>query len=157
MKGLYQYLSFSLGQLGLAIPVSDIVEVVLATAITSVNAEFTLIEGVFTYRGTLIPLLDIRARLNLPRRPLDADQCFIVLRLGEKTLALRVDAVLDTVSISPQELADGVKVPASPSAPLMIKLADQVLAICDLPGLLADEAAEQYAQLSDAITQELAT
>lgn len=156
MKELYQYLSFSLGQLNFAIPVYNVIEVVLATAITPVSAQLTLIEGVFTYRGNLIPLLDIRARLNLPRRPLDAEQCFLVLHLDEKTLALRVDTVMDTVSISPQELAGGVQIPAISSAPLMIKLADEVLAICDLQGLLADEAASQYAQLSDAIKQELA-
>jgi purine-binding chemotaxis protein CheW len=149
MKALHEHLIFCLDHHRFAIPITELLEVTLATAITPVSGRLSLIEGVLTYRGKLIPLLNIRARLNLESRSLDAEQCFLVLRSGDKILAVRVDSVVDTVSISSQDLASGVPIPASSSAPLMIKLAGEVLAICDLQGLLSDEAEAQYVQLNE--------
>ncbi len=61
--------------------------------------------GVMNLRGMIVPVIDLRTRFGLARRPADSSTVVIVLRVratrGEKTVGLVVDAVSDVYNLPP--------------------------------------------------------
>lgn len=61
--------------------------------------------GVMNLRGMIVPVIDLRTRFGLPRRPADSSTVVIVLRVraarSEKTVGLVVDAVSDVYNLPP--------------------------------------------------------
>ena len=94
-----------LGDAVLALPATAVREIVRAVAITPLPGAPAIIEGAINVRGALVPVLDIRGRLQLPARPLDPDQFLVMMQAGARTLALRVDEVDDLVEVD----ADGIE------------------------------------------------
>jgi purine-binding chemotaxis protein CheW len=63
-----------------------------------------IIEGIVNVRGTVVPVFDIRARLGLPPRAIDAGQHLVILSSGKRASAVRVDTAEDFVTISDADI-----------------------------------------------------
>lgn len=128
-------LGFQLDRNDYALPVASVREIVRATAIVPLPKAPLVIEGVINLRGEIVPVLDLRARFGAPRRSVHPDEHFIVLRAGERTIALRADQAtglraVDDAQVRPIEavvanteyvaglatLPDGVLLIADPEA-----------------------------------------
>jgi len=94
-------LSVRLGGIDVGLPASAVREIVRAVSITPLPAGPAILEGVVNVRGTLVPVVDVRRRLGMAPRTLDADEFLVILESGGRTLAIRVDDVDDLVSIEP--------------------------------------------------------
>ena len=64
-----------------------------------------IIEGVVNVRGTIVPVLDLRARLGLPARAIDPAQHLVILSTGARSSAVRVDVAEDFVTIPDSDVA----------------------------------------------------
>lgn len=53
------------------------------------------VRGLLNVRGELIPLIDLRATLRLPARPLRASDQLVICRVGERTLCFAVDRAIE--------------------------------------------------------------
>src|SRR5690606_24583504 len=120
-----QILMFEVAGRRLAIPVDDVSEIVRAVAVTPLPGAPAVVEGIIDLRGTLIPVLDLRARLGLTRRPVSPGDHFVVIRRVEQPLALRVDRV--------QSLVDLAEVGEVESLPEVAPSAEYVAGIIRLP------------------------
>lgn len=70
-----------------------------------------LVRGLVNVRGELVPLMDLRAMLRLPARPLRASDQLVICRIGQRTLCFAVDRAIDVIaSESSAGAADGVRV-----------------------------------------------
>lgn len=58
-----------------------------------------IVTGAIEVRGRIVPVLDIRARLRLPSRPISLSDGLLIARAGERSVAMVVDAVLGTEDI----------------------------------------------------------
>jgi purine-binding chemotaxis protein CheW len=88
------------------LPTADVRELVRAVAITPLPHAPSVIEGVVDVRGSVLPVLDMRARFGLPARPLDLSDHFVVASAGPRGVILRVDrathlALVDEASVQP--------------------------------------------------------
>ncbi len=92
------------------LPADDAVEVLRSTASSPLPKAPVVVEGVIDLRGTIIPVLDLRSRFRLPPRPPAHGDHLIVARAGERTVAIRVDAAIDLLSIQESELSDACQV-----------------------------------------------
>ncbi|NEK23427.1 chemotaxis protein CheW [Sulfitobacter sp. JBTF-M27] len=61
-------------------------------------------KGVINLRGTVLPVMDLSARLGLPKREQNARNVIIVVKLEETMTGLLVDAVSDIVAMSPEDM-----------------------------------------------------
>ena len=100
-----RYLTFSLGQESYGIPVLNVREIIRLCAITPVPRMPTHIKGVINLRGTVIAVLDLRAKFQLSVGDYSDRACIIVVQLngadGSKNLmGAIVDAVEDVVQLS---------------------------------------------------------
>jgi purine-binding chemotaxis protein CheW len=90
MRGIVQ---FRLEGRRCAIDSAVVVEILAAVASSPLPRQPDYLAGVINVRGTIVPVLDLRARFGLPHRPMELSDQFIVVRVADRPLALWVDEV----------------------------------------------------------------
>jgi purine-binding chemotaxis protein CheW len=58
------------------------------------------VRGVINLRGTVLPVIDLKARLGLGQTEASVKHVIIVVNSGERTIGLLVDAVSDILTVS---------------------------------------------------------
>ena len=89
-----------------AFPVKFIQEIVRPETITRVPHAPYPVRGILNLRGRVIPVVDLRVRLGLPPRELDAQSRIAVTSLQQRMLGLLVDGVEQVVSIDRLKIED---------------------------------------------------
>lgn len=86
---------FVLGDVGYAVPISSVREIVNALPTTPVPNAPVSVVGVADHRGEVVPVIDLRARLGLP--PLEGGRRtkWILVDVHSRTVALIVDTVTE--------------------------------------------------------------
>lgn len=121
---------------------SAVQEVVRAVAIAAVPTVTPLLEGVVNVRGRIVPVLDLRHRLYLPPRALDPSQFLILATAGTRLIALRVDRVLDLMTVAESDIDPATTVPGTRFVEGIVRLKDGLIVIQDLSAFLSlDEGA----------------
>jgi len=139
-----QLLSFEVGNNRFALPVDRVREVVRAAAIAALPKAPPIVEGIINFRGTLVPVLDIRQRFGLPPAPLAPEQHLILAQAGRRLVALRVDRALDLVVVDQDAIESAARVaPGTEYVAGIAKVADGLLVIHDLETFLSFEEAGQ--------------
>ena len=90
-----ELLKFELGRQLFGIPLRDVSEVVRAVSVAPLPKAPPIIEGVINLRGTIIPVLDIRARFKLPPKGIGPSDHLVVARAKDRVVAVRVDRALE--------------------------------------------------------------
>jgi purine-binding chemotaxis protein CheW len=101
----FQYMTFRLGDELFAINVSQVREVLEVTQITRVPTAPDFVRGVVNVRGASIPVVDLRLRFGLAKRPDTVHTRIIVMELdvdGEATILGGIaDSVHEVIEIEP--------------------------------------------------------
>jgi purine-binding chemotaxis protein CheW len=104
-------LIFELAAERYALPIADVALVLRAVAIRSLPSAPAIVEGVIDLRGELVPVLDMRSRFRLPRKPLDPGQHMIVAQAGTRRVVLRVDQALALERLDAVAIEDAGNLP----------------------------------------------
>lgn len=93
-----------------ALAVEKVERVTRAARIAALPRAPRIVAGAIDLRGKIVPVLDIRARLNLATRPISLTDCFLIARAGERTVAIIADSVLGTEEVDASDItpADAV-------------------------------------------------
>ena len=137
-----ELLVFEIGGRTLGLPSSHVVEIVRAVAVTPLPRAPAIVEGVINVRGAIVPVIDIRARLGSPARPLAMSDHFVLARTGGRKVALHVNQVIHLISLDRAQVepAERVGWGAEHLAGVGV-LPDGLVVILDLEEFLtADEA-----------------
>jgi len=98
-----QYLTFSLAGEEYGVDILGVQEVKVWTDVTVLPNTPAYIKGVLNLRGVIVPIVDLRARFNLPRSDYTETTVIVVLKLSidnrEKVIGIVVDAVSDVLDI----------------------------------------------------------
>lgn len=134
---------FDVSQRRIALPASVVQEVIRAVAISPLPTAPEIVEGVINFRGTVLPVIDVRPRFGFPPSPLTPDQHFIVARAGRRIVAMRVDHVVGLEQVGADEIQSADQVATgSRHVAGIARLADGAVVIQDLEHFLSlDEAA----------------
>jgi purine-binding chemotaxis protein CheW len=99
-----EVLAFHLAGETYAVDIREVAEIVLPRDPTPLPRGPSFVLGVVTLRGTIVPVLDLALRLNLPpSRPSRASR-IVVLRDGEERLGCWVDEVAGVVRFTEDEM-----------------------------------------------------
>ncbi|MGH7820350.1 MAG: chemotaxis protein CheW [Candidatus Binatia bacterium] len=149
MSGSLQILVFEVGGQRYALRSPDVRELVRAVTIVRLPKAPAIVEGIINVRGTVVPVLDIRARFRLPARPAAHTDHLILARAGPRLVALRADRALGLVRVDAKDVDDAAAViPAAEYVSGVAKLPDGLALIHDLHTFLSEAEA---AALDDAI------
>ncbi len=93
-----QYLTFHLAGEEFAVDILRVQEIRPWTAVTRMPSTPDYLEGVLNLRGLIVPIIDLRTRLSLPRAEHDSTTVIIVLQVKHKDQYLMTGLVVDAVS-----------------------------------------------------------
>lgn len=92
-----QYLTFRLGDEEFAVPILRVQEIKGYSAVTPIPNAPSYIKGVMNLRGTVMPVIDLRAKFGLSAIDSTKFTVIIVVNVGAKIVGLVVDAVSDVL------------------------------------------------------------
>jgi purine-binding chemotaxis protein CheW len=110
-----QLLTFQLGGEEYALNIMDIKEIIRPKEATEVPRTPDYILGIFSLRGTIIPVFDVSLRLGLPQGERGPQNRIVVVRSQEHFFGLHVDNVVQVLDIPlskiepPPEILGGVE------------------------------------------------
>jgi purine-binding chemotaxis protein CheW len=94
-----QYLTFALGQEEYGVEILKVQEIKGYSAITPIPNTPSYIKGVMNLRGTIIPVMDLRAKFGLSETDYNQFTVIIVVLVEAKVVGVIVDAVSDVLNI----------------------------------------------------------
>lgn len=98
-----------------------------------------IVEGIINVRGRIAAVLDMRARFQLARRPIQTSDIFLVCTVRERLVALRVDAISDLQRLPLSALVPNAQVSqAAVTMRGVFTLPDGLLFLADLPAFLSE-------------------
>lgn len=142
-----QFLTFLLGREEYGIDISHVQEVRGYAPTTSIPNSPPHMCGVMNLRGTVIPVVDLRARFGMPVLPYTKFTVIIVVNAGARVIGLLVDAVSDVLDLSDRTLEPPPELGAALDTSFMTGIArdgdrlitmlqvDRALGIADAPTL----------------------
>lgn len=137
---LLQLVSFVLGNEEFGVDILCVQEINRMLQITKVPNAPSYVDGVINLRGRVIPVIDLRQKLGLPRKEHDHNTRVIVVEVNNKTVGFVVDGVKEVLRIpvsiteAPPEIVSGIK---SEYIKSVGKLEDRLLILIDLEKILS--------------------
>jgi len=99
-----------------AVDIMRINEIIRPQKLTVLPKAPSFIEGVINLRGTVIPVVDLRKRFDMPSRSSTASTRLLILRISGQSVGLVVDDVTEVITVpvkdikSPPAVSDGMAV-----------------------------------------------
>ena len=99
-----QFVGFTLANQNYIFPIEQIQEIVIPTTISRVPEVPSYVDGVSNLRGTIIPIINLRALFGLSRKSNDAETRTIVVNVGSRTIGCTVDAVSRVLRVPAEQM-----------------------------------------------------
>lgn len=99
-----QLACFSLGDKLFAVDIMRIREIVVPQSLAPLPSESVLLEGVINLRGAVIPVMNMRTRLGMPREDSITGGKLLIVSLVKQLLALAVDDVMEVISVPASDI-----------------------------------------------------
>ena len=130
---------FQIDQQRYAFPLYTVDRVLQATSLITIPNAPSLIHGVIDYYGTLIPVVNLRKRLNLPDRPIEINDYFIVIDTPKRKLAVVIDDVEDVIVPSESDVIPSSSLDPSLEPHSFCRIDGDLILIYDMERLLSGE------------------
>ena len=139
-----QYLTFQLRDEEYGVEILKVQEIKGYTAITPVPNTPAYLKGVMNLRGTIVPVVDLRAKFGMEAAEYTAFTVIIVLTVGTKVMGLIVDAVSDVLNIPKTDIQATPDFGAQVDARFisgMAKAGDKLVVLLDIDRVLGGDTA----------------
>ena len=139
-----QYLTFRLRDEEYGVEILKVQEIKGYTAITPVPNTPGYLKGVMNLRGTIVPVVDLRAKFGMEAAEYTAFTVIIVLTVGTKVMGLIVDAVSDVLNIPKTDIQATPDFGAQVDARFisgMAKAGDKLVVLLDIDRVLGGDVA----------------
>jgi len=104
-KDMAQFVEFEINEQNYAFPIGEIREIVILKSITPTPQVPAFVDGVANLRGSIIPIINLRALFGMPYRPMDDETRTIVVNVGQKIMGCTVDRVSRVLRIEKDSIA----------------------------------------------------
>ncbi len=106
-----------------AVDIMRIKEIIRPQKLTALPQSPPFIDGVINLRGSVIPVVDLRKRFDMPTRETTASTRLLIVRLTAQTIGLVVDDVTEVITVPIKD----IKPPPAVSEGLV---ANHLLGVC---------------------------
>ena len=143
--GSVEFISFSIGDDQYGVDIMSVREIKEWSDVTRLPRQPDYVRGVLNLRGVVLPIIDLRCRFGRGLTDCTPTHIIIIVQLEGRQIGLLADRVLDIVSFD----RDGVQpVPVVARSSRvrflsgLISIENTMIALIDLPALLAGDAEE---------------
>ena len=92
-----QYVVFHLGKEEYCVPIHQVREIIQYKGATQMPGAPAYFEGIINLRGRIIPVIDLAAKFEVPRK--DGERQALIVDLGEKNFGIVVDQVSEVMRL----------------------------------------------------------
>ncbi len=134
-----EYLTFTVGLEEYAIDILCVQEIRAYEAPTMIANTPSFIKGVMNLRGTIIPIVDLRIKFNLPKVEYTPFTVIMVLNIKSRIIGVVVDSVSDVISISKADIKPAPEFFSNFDIKYIVGLAcfeERMLVVCDIEQLM---------------------
>lgn len=145
------YVLFRIGETHYALPALQVQQVAMVERITPVPRAPDFVDGVVYLRGQVVPVVNLRARFGLERRPYDLASRLLVVQFGERVVGLAVDAAREFVALPPESVflpPEDLTAAGGRYLSGVSLVGDRLVFILDVQKLLQPEEAQALAQVA---------
>ncbi|MFO0789096.1 MAG: chemotaxis protein CheW [Pirellulales bacterium] len=137
-----QFLTFTLQNEEYGIEILKVQEIKGFSKITPIPNAPHFVRGVMNLRGTVVPIVDLRARFSMNQKDYDQFTVIIVVNVGSRVVGLVVDTVSDVLNIPTDAIADPPELATAGDTSCitgMGKLGDRIVMLLDTGRLVGTE------------------
>ncbi len=137
-----QFLTFLLGDEQYGVEILKVQEIRGYSAVTPIPNTPTHIKGVINLRGTVVPVVDLRAKFSLMTAEYNKFTVIIVVTVRDKVMGLVVDGVSDVLDIAATEVRVAPEFGANVDTRFisgMATVGDRMTVLLDIERLLSDD------------------
>ena len=147
---VWQCVVFRLEGQRYALHLSQVERVVSMVAVSPLPKTPAVVAGVINYRGSVVPVLDLRPRFDFARREFGLTDHLLLARTTRRMLALPVDEVLGVNEVPVENiLAPSTLLPGVGYVTGIVALADGLLFIHELEALLSMDEERRLTEAMD--------
>jgi purine-binding chemotaxis protein CheW len=99
-----KYLTFQITEESYAVPIRSVIEIVKLQPITAIPELAGYMKGIINLRGKIIPVMDVRLRLEKPAQPYNDRTCIVVVDINHSLAGLIVDQVSEVLTIRGEDI-----------------------------------------------------
>ena len=144
-----QFGTFTLDQQVFGVEILQMREIIRPIDITRVPRAEEFMEGVINLRGTVIPIISLRARFGLPRKPFDKETRIINMEIDSVVVGFIVDSIGHVHRFPANAIEAPPAVASSVDAEYIAGITnvdDRLFIILDVEKLVAVETLREFAQ-----------
>lgn len=105
LEGIMQLVGFNIGTEKFGVNILKVQEIIRSAPVTPVPNSPEFVEGVINLRGDIIPVIDLRKRLNIFREDNQKKDIWIlILNIAERVIGFIVDRVTEVLKIAEDEI-----------------------------------------------------
>lgn len=148
-KDIVQFGTFTLDTQYFGVNILQMREIIRPLDITRVPRAESFMEGVINLRGTVIPIISLRARFGMPVRPFDKETRIINMEIDGMTVGFIVDAIGHVQRFPADAIEEPPAVVASVDAEYIagiIRADDRLCIILDVNKLVSIEELQGFTQ-----------
>ena len=137
-----EFLSFSLGKEEYCIDILKVQEIRGYETVTPIPNTPSYMKGVINMRGIVVPIIDLRIKLNLASVEYNKFTVVIILSIRGRIVGVVVDSVSDVLGFAAEEIKDAPQLGAAIKTDYidgLVTLEERMLIIVDIEKLAADE------------------
>ncbi len=136
-----QFLTFAVNNQDFGIEILRVQEIKNFSRVTPIPNMPECIKGVMNLRGTVVPIVDLRKKFNMPSAEYDQFTVIIVVNVSGRVMGLVVDAVSDVLDISPDAIEGPPNLGEVDTSFIMglAKSDEQIVTLLNIEQLLADQ------------------
>jgi purine-binding chemotaxis protein CheW len=131
---LVQLCCFAVGKEEYVVDIMRVEEILPPQRVIPVPRSPSFVEGMLHLRGALLPVVDLRQRLNVSEAPASQKTRLLVCLVGRRRLALRVDRVTEVMRLRRSEIKPAPGLLSPGRAPFVVGVCGTV----ERPRLLLD-------------------
>lgn len=139
---IQKFILFALGENTYGVPIEQVVSIVRPESTTRVPDAPDFVEGVINFRGSIIPVINIRKRFGMETVEATKDSRVIVVTSGDLTVGMLVDTAREVVEFSIGQIEQAPDMVGGLNAAFIKGIAslddDRLLILLNLEKVLSD-------------------
>ena len=144
-----QYVTFFIGTEVYGVEVLRVQEIIGMTKITQVPNSMHFMKGVINLRGTVVPVVDMRARFGMEEKEYDGFTVILIVEVKGTMIGMIVDSVSDVVNIPIKDIQDTPHFSASIRTDYIKgigRIDEELVIVLDVDRILSHEEIEKIEQ-----------
>jgi purine-binding chemotaxis protein CheW len=145
-----QMACFRLGEDLFAADIMRIKEIIRLQKLANLPKSPAFVEGVLNLRGTVIPVVDLRKRFDLPSAPHNRDTRLLIVTVGKQVLGLVVDEVTEVISVPVKDIKQPPQVAGGVGAEYLVGVClakESLIMLLNLDRILSDSESDELNRL----------